>query len=69
MNAGTSNNEITLLLLDLENALGSIPHNIIRTTLELIGFPHQFIKIIRDFYDGDTLNIFYNNQYSKEINY
>lgn len=67
MNFGDDKNELTLLLLDLENAFGSLEHKIINKVLTIMKFPTKFIDIIKAFYKHPTMNLFVNQQYSKEI--
>ena len=43
--------------LDVKNAFGSIPHDVIYATLEHMGFPAPLIRLIRDIYTDATTSV------------
>ena len=43
---------LTAIWLDLENAFGSVPHNLILFALRRYGVPEKWVKLIKMYYDG-----------------
>ncbi|CAI5446785.1 unnamed protein product [Caenorhabditis angaria] len=53
---GTGGN-LSIAWLDLTNAFGSVPHELIRHTLRAFGFPPELEEIISDMYDGACIRV------------
>ena len=51
------NEECVLTAIDLTNAFGSVPHQLIFDTLEAKGFSDSFMEIIKDLYTGAGTSI------------
>jgi hypothetical protein len=47
--------QLYILSLDLRDAFGSIPHDLILEILTNIGTPEQLIKLIMNSYEGATI--------------
>jgi len=47
--------DLAIALLDLANAFGSVPHELIRDALEAFGLPEHFVGIIKDMYTHSTM--------------
>ena len=50
--ARLTRSSITTIWLDLENAYGSVPHNLIIFALRRYGVPERRISLIKQYYDG-----------------
>ncbi|PIC11688.1 hypothetical protein B9Z55_028921 [Caenorhabditis nigoni] len=48
---------LSVAWLDLTNAFGSVPHELIEATLKAYGFPKMIVSIIRDMYNGATIRV------------
>ncbi|CAP30023.1 Protein CBG10693 [Caenorhabditis briggsae] len=48
---------LSVAWLDLTNAFGSVPHELIEGTLKAYGFPKIVVTIIRDMYNGATIRV------------
>ena len=50
--ASRNHKSLYLVSLDLRDAFGSVPHELIMKNMEGLGIPEEFIDTIRDMYDG-----------------
>lgn len=50
--ARRSKKKLCIAWLDIRNAFGSVPHSTIRTTLQHIGVPQEFVNLIMNAYTG-----------------
>ena len=50
--ASRNHKSLYLVSLDLRDAFGSVPHELIMRNMEGLGIPEEFIDAIRDMYDG-----------------
>ena len=50
--ASRNHKSIYMVSLDLRDAFGSVPHELIMRNMEGLGIPEEFIDAIRDMYDG-----------------
>ncbi|PIC11721.1 hypothetical protein B9Z55_028901 [Caenorhabditis nigoni] len=48
---------LSVAWLDLTNAFGSVPHELIKHTLETYGFPEIVVQIIMDMYKGAAIRV------------
>ena len=48
---------ITVCFLDLSNAFGSVPHELIMMMLDKLGFDSKFRLLVSDFYTGATMSV------------
>ncbi|CAI5449906.1 unnamed protein product [Caenorhabditis angaria] len=53
---GTGGN-VSIAWLDLTNAFGSVPHELIRQALKAFGFPEELVEIVSDMYDGACIRV------------
>ncbi|XP_046856059.1 uncharacterized protein LOC124449153 [Xenia sp. Carnegie-2017] len=58
---------IYLAWLDLKNAFGSVPHNVISTTLKHLGVPNSLVELIISIYKDATTTIITSNGNTKPI--
>ncbi|KAE8738256.1 hypothetical protein FOCC_FOCC016267, partial [Frankliniella occidentalis] len=52
--ARITNSNLTITWLDLTNAFGSVPHNVIKMMLQQHGLPQHLVDLIMDLYNGWT---------------
>ncbi|EGT60017.1 hypothetical protein CAEBREN_30795 [Caenorhabditis brenneri] len=55
--ASVLNRNLSCSWLDLTNAFGSVPHELIRRSLESFGYPQSVIQIVTDMYKGATMKV------------
>jgi hypothetical protein len=55
--AAEKRKQIYILSLDLRDAFGSIPHDLIEENLTSIGTPKQLIRLIMKSYEGATIQM------------
>ncbi|PIC11851.1 hypothetical protein B9Z55_028813 [Caenorhabditis nigoni] len=48
---------LSVAWLDLTNAFGSVPHELIESTLVAYGFPDMVVSVIRDMYRGASIRV------------
>ena len=48
---------LRILWLDLQNAFGSVPHNLLWFMLHFAGVPAHFIDLCKEIYSGSTQKI------------
>ncbi|TKR65579.1 hypothetical protein L596_025966 [Steinernema carpocapsae] len=53
----STKNNIAVAWLDLKNAFGSVPHNVILETLAAMGFGAKFTNVVEDLYTNTTTSI------------
>ncbi|PIC11723.1 hypothetical protein B9Z55_028902 [Caenorhabditis nigoni] len=58
---------LSVAWLDLTNAFGSVPHELIKHTLETYGFPEIVVQIIMDMYKGAAIRVKSKNEKSDRI--
>ncbi|EFO84225.1 hypothetical protein CRE_15818, partial [Caenorhabditis remanei] len=51
------NRNLSCSWLDLTNAFGSVPHELIRRSLAAFGYPESVINIISDMYNGSSMRV------------
>ncbi|CAI2353192.1 unnamed protein product [Caenorhabditis sp. 36 PRJEB53466] len=49
--------DLSVAWLDLTNAFGSVPHELIEYTLVAYGFPEEVVKIVMDMYNGASIRV------------
>lgn len=49
--------ELAVAWLDLTNAFGSVPHELIESTLTAYGFPDTVVQVVKDMYDGASIRV------------
>lgn len=57
LRATTGRTSLSLALLDIANAFGSVPHAAIGAALEAVGVGGAFTEIVTELYDGTTTRI------------
>ncbi|CAI2357316.1 unnamed protein product [Caenorhabditis sp. 36 PRJEB53466] len=58
---------LSVAWLDLTNAFGSVPHELIEHTLEKYGFPEEIVHVIKDIYNGASIRVKSKNEKSNQI--
>uniref|UniRef100_A0A8R1E3T5 Reverse transcriptase domain-containing protein n=1 Tax=Caenorhabditis japonica TaxID=281687 RepID=A0A8R1E3T5_CAEJA len=58
---------LSIAWLDLTNAFGSVPHELIEATLIAYGFPGMVTEVIKDMYNGASIRVKTKNEKSKQI--
>uniref|UniRef100_A0A1I7UTR1 Reverse transcriptase domain-containing protein n=1 Tax=Caenorhabditis tropicalis TaxID=1561998 RepID=A0A1I7UTR1_9PELO len=58
---------LSVAWLDLTNAFGSVPHELIASTLEAYGFPEEIREIVKDMYNGASMRIKTSSEKSDQI--
>jgi hypothetical protein len=48
---------ISLAFIDLKNAFGSVPHELIIASIEKMGLPEEFAAIVKDLYNGSSCKV------------
>ncbi|GMO18210.1 MAG: hypothetical protein Ta2E_09280 [Mycoplasmoidaceae bacterium] len=59
--------ELFIASLDLRDAFGSIPHDLIRRNVEDFGFPKRVSNIIMESYNGASISIQAKQDYSEQV--
>ncbi|CAI2353191.1 unnamed protein product [Caenorhabditis sp. 36 PRJEB53466] len=58
---------LSVAWLDLTNAFGSVPHELIEHTLKKYGFPEEIVHVIKDMYNGASIRVKSKNEKSNQI--
>uniref|UniRef100_A0A8R1HRE5 Reverse transcriptase domain-containing protein n=1 Tax=Caenorhabditis japonica TaxID=281687 RepID=A0A8R1HRE5_CAEJA len=58
---------LSIAWMDLTNAFGSVPHELIEATLIAYGFPGMVTEVIKDMYNGASIRVKTKNEKSKQI--
>uniref|UniRef100_A0A8R1I3U4 Reverse transcriptase domain-containing protein n=1 Tax=Caenorhabditis japonica TaxID=281687 RepID=A0A8R1I3U4_CAEJA len=58
---------LSVAWLDLTNAFGSVPHELIESTLKAYGFPPMVIDIVMDMYKGASIRVKTRSEKSNQI--
>ncbi|EGT57498.1 hypothetical protein CAEBREN_24961 [Caenorhabditis brenneri] len=59
--------DLSVAWLDLTNAFGSVPHELIESTLIAYGYPETVVHIIKDMYDGASIRVKTRDEKSQQI--
>ena len=59
--------EITVVLLDLRNAFGSVHHNLIRSALRYHHLPDIFLKLFNSIYSNSRVSVAVNKDWIAPI--
>jgi hypothetical protein len=57
-----------ILSLDLRDAFGSIPHDLIEENLNSIGIPRRLVKLVMNSYEGATIQMQTKKGFTEKIN-
>lgn len=66
-NARNTKKDLTIAWLDLANAFGSVPHDLITFMLNKFSFPAAFVETVQDIYSGSSTVFKVGSQTSREI--
>ena len=65
--AKNAKREITVVLLDLKNAFGSVNHNLIRASLQHHHLPTKFLQIFNSIYNDSYISVTVNKKWTAQI--
>ena len=62
-----TNREITVVLLDLKNAFGSVSHDLIRASLKYHHLPSKFLQLFNSIYNDSYISVAVNKDWTGPI--